>query len=97
MNYERQKNISISQPLAQASQGAGVCAINPNGWPRVFIAEFSYHAKCGDEPAFVTFEGLSAGGESVTNWANENLLLDESALEEEALSRVPPHISGDFS
>ncbi len=90
-------SICPPSPPFQTHRKARTFAINPNGWPKVFCATFKFHAAFGDEPAFCSFDEMTAGGESVTDWCNVNILLDESALEEEALSRVPPHISGDWN
>ncbi len=74
-----------------------VFAFVPTGFPRAFVCEMEYHYGAEGEPPHCEFQGMSIAGESVVEWMNENLLLDESALEEESLGRVPPHITGDFN
>ena len=74
-----------------------VFAFHPNGFPKAFVCEVEYHYGGKDESPWCEFQSMTCAGESITNWLNENLLLDEAELEAEAMGQVPAWITGDFN
>lgn len=79
-------------------------SFHPSAFPKAFSCEVTHHRaekatgewnySMGDPgvPEHCKFEGLNIGTESVTQWADDNLLLDREALEQEAMDNLPAHL-----